>query len=128
MRKQASARQRDSVRLLESRDKPLKADQIREMLRTNEPGIAPPTMYRTRSALTDQGCAHRLEPLKTYVPCRCGHSDTLPVLAVFEGCCSVEEHDGGALLPALATFGSNSAFRTERHVLDIHGHCQTCAA
>jgi len=127
MRKRADARQSDILGVLNACDKPMTAYQILEQLQEVEPDIAPPTVYRTLSALTDQGRAHRLESIKAFVPCRCNHEESLPVLAICEDCGFVEEHDGSALLGTLAALTSASAFTAARHIVEIHGRCRTCA-
>ena len=127
MRKPAEARQSDVLGVLKSRDRPMTAYQILEQLQIAEPDIAPPTVYRTLSALTDQGRAHRLESIKAFVPCRCTHVESVPVLAICEGCGFVEEHDGSDLLPKLTALTDQNAFRADRHIVEIHGQCGTCA-
>lgn len=128
MRKPATARQDDVLSVLNACEKPMTAYQILEELQAHEPDIAPPTVYRTLSALTDQGRAHRLESIKAFVPCRCNHAESVPVLAICEECGSVEEHDGSGLLPKLTKLTEQSAFRAERHIVEIHGQCGICAA
>ena len=128
MRKQAAARQSEILDVLRSRDTPMTAYQVLEELQAEEPEIAPPTVYRALAALTDQGRAHRLESLKAFVPCRCDHDESVPVLAICDECGSVDEHDGGTLLPKLATLIAESAFRAEKHIVEIHGQCRACAA
>jgi len=128
MRKPAAARQTDVLSVLEACDKPMTAYQILERLQIHEPDIAPPTVYRTLSALADQGRAHRLESIKAFVPCRCNHVESVPVLAICEDCGSVEEHDGSGLLPKLTALTDRNAFRADRHIVEIHGLCGTCAA
>ncbi|WP_299954152.1 transcriptional repressor [uncultured Roseobacter sp.] len=128
MRKRATARQDDVLTVLRGCEKPMTAYQILEMLQADEPDIAPPTVYRTLSALTDQGRAHRLESIKAFVPCRCDHVESVPVLAICEDCGSVEEHDGSDLLPKLTTLTASSAFHADRHIVEIHGRCGICAA
>ena len=127
MRKQAATRQSEILDVLRASDTPMTAYQVLEELQGGEPDIAPPTVYRALAALTDQGRAHRLESLKAFVPCRCDHEDSLPVLAICEDCGTVEEHDGGALLPKLAALIKPSAFRPDRHIVELHGHCRDCA-
>lgn len=126
MRKRAEARQEDILGVLNACKKPMTAYQILEELQASEPDIAPPTVYRTLSALTIQGRAHRLESIKAFVPCRCHHTESVPVLAICEDCGSVEEHDGSELLPLLTGLTDNNAFRAERHIVEIHGHCASC--
>lgn len=128
MRKRAAARQDDVLSVLNACDKPMTAYQILGELQTREPDIAPPTVYRTLAALTDQGRAHRLESIKAFVPCRCNHAESVPVLAICEGCGSVEEHDGSGLLTHLTKLTDLSAFRAARHIVEIHGQCRACAA
>lgn len=128
MRKRAAARQSDVLNVLTACDRPMTAYQILERLQVKEPDIAPPTVYRTLLALTDQGRAHRLESIKAFVPCRCSHVESVPVLAICEDCGTVEEHDGSDLLPKLTALTDQNAFRADRHIVEIHGLCGTCAA
>lgn len=128
MRKRAAARQTDVLSVLKASDRPMTAYQILERLQVSEPDIAPPTVYRTLSALTDQGHAHRLESIRAFVPCRCSHVESVPVLAICEDCGSVEEHDGSDLLPKLTALTDRNAFRADRHIVEIHGQCRSCAA
>ncbi len=128
MRKQAATRQSDVLKVLEMHDKPMTAYAILDEMKLAEPGLAPPTIYRTLAALTEQGRAHKLESMKAFVPCRCDHKASVPVLAVCEECGTVEEHDGTALLPELESLSAQSAFHATRHIVEIHGRCETCAA
>ena len=128
MRKRAAARQDDVLGVLNKCEVPMTAYQILEQLQVGEPDIAPPTVYRTLTALTDQGRAHRLESIKAFVPCRCSHVESVPVLAICEDCGTVEEHDGSDLFPILSGLTDQNAFRAQRHIVEIHGQCGTCAA
>jgi len=128
MRKRAAARQADILKVLEASARPMTAYQILERLQMEEPDIAPPTVYRTLSALTNLGHAHRLESIKAFVPCRCSHVESVPVLAICEDCGSVEEHDGSDILPKLIGLTDQTAFRADKHIVEIHGRCGSCAA
>ena len=128
MRKRAAARQADILAVLKASARPMTAYQILERLQMEEPDIAPPTVYRTLSALTNLGHAHRLESIKAFVPCRCSHVESVPVLAICEDCGSVEEHDGSDILPKLIGLTDQTAFRADRHIVEIHGRCGSCAA
>ena len=128
MRKQAAIRQEDVLNILVSSDGPLTAYQILEQLRGDEPDIAPPTVYRALSALTDQNRVHKLESLKSFVPCRCAHDKSVPVLTICDECGLVEEHDGETLMPKIASLIAPSNFTPGRHIVELHGQCSTCAA
>ena len=128
MRKQASVRQADILDVLASSEGPMTAYQILGRLQKDEPDIAPPTVYRALSALTDQGRAHKLESLKAFVPCRCDHEKSQPVLAICDTCGQVEEHDGGGIISELSAIVAPSRFRPRRHIVEIHGVCKNCTA
>ncbi len=128
MRKQAAIRQADVLGVLRLSEAPMTAYQILGQLQKDEPDIAPPTVYRALTALTDQGRAHKLESLKAFVPCRCDHEKSLPVLTICDDCGLVEEHDGGSLMPKLASLIADSNFVPTQHIFELHGHCSTCAA
>lgn len=100
---------------------------ILEQMKESEPGLAPPTIYRTLAALTEQGRAHKLESIKAFVACRCDHKASVPVLAICDACGTVEEHDGTPLVPKLHKLSAQSAFQATRHIVEIHGRCHTCA-
>lgn len=128
MRKQAKIRQTDILNVLQSSTAPMSAYQILDALRSGEPDIAPPTVYRALAALTDQGRAHKLESLKAFVPCRCDHEKSQPVLAICDTCGQVEEHDGGGIISELSAIVAPSRFRPRRHIVEIHGVCKNCTA
>ena len=128
MRKHASRRQEDILHVLNGCEKPMTAYEIMNKLKTKDSDIAPPTVYRALSALTKQGRAHRLESLKAFVPCRCAHSESAPIFAVCDDCGFIEEHDGSRLVPEIRDIAGQSGFHTTRHIVELHGTCQTCAA
>ena len=127
MRKQAATRQSDVLDVLHAQDKPMTAYAILDRMKADEPHLAAPTVYRALAALTDQGRAHKLESIKAFVPCRCCHDASVPVLAVCEDCGTVEEHDGVQLLKELSTISAKSQFTAARHIVEIHGQCRQCA-
>lgn len=126
MRKQAAIRQSDVLNVLQSHDRPMTAYAILDQMKREEPDLAAPTVYRALAALTDQGRAHRLESIKSFVPCRCDHHAAVPVLAICEDCGIVQEHDGSPLLSKLSAISAQSHFTPSRHIVEIHGLCQGC--
>lgn len=127
MRKQAATRQSDVLDVLHEQDKPMTAYAILDRMKADEPDLAAPTVYRALAALTDQGRAHKLESIKAFVPCRCCHDASVPVLAICEDCGTVEEHDGVQLLKELSTISAKNQFTAARHIVEIHGQCRQCA-
>ncbi|KAB7614277.1 transcriptional repressor [Amylibacter sp. SFDW26] len=127
MRKQAATRQLDVLGVLQKHDKPMTAYAILDHMKLDEPDLAAPTVYRALAALTDQGRAHKLESIKAFVPCRCNHDSSVPVLAICEGCGTVEEHNGTQLLSELSEISAKSKFNAARHIVEIHGQCRRCS-
>ena len=128
MRKQAAIRQSEILSVLHQHDKPMTAYAILDKMKLGEPDLAAPTVYRALAALTDQGRAHKLESLKAFVPCRCVHDASVPVLAICDTCGTVEEHNGDGLLSELSAISAQSAFTATRHIVEINGHCKACDA
>lgn len=128
MRKQAAIRQSDVLDVLKKQDKPMTAYAILDQMKRDEPDLAAPTVYRALATLIDQGRTHKLESLKSFVPCRCNHDSSVPVLAICGDCGTVEEHDEGRLLSELAAISAQSSFHAARHIVEIHGLCQNCTS
>jgi Fur family zinc uptake transcriptional regulator len=126
MRKQAAVRQLDVLNVLKGQAKPMTAYAILNQMKLGEPDLAAPTVYRALDALTNQGRAHKLESIKAFVPCRCNHDASVPVLAICEECGNVEEHDGAPLLTELSAISEKSRFNAVRHIVEIHGQCGQC--
>ncbi len=126
MRKKSGVRQSEVMSVLVENPKPMTAYEILDQMKLDEHDLAAPTVYRALSALTDQGRAHKLESIKAFVPCRCNHKAAIPVLAICGDCRTVEEYDGSVLLPKLSAISALSSFRATRHIVEIHGICQSC--
>ena len=127
MRKQAATRQSDVLDVLQSQAKPMTAYAILDQMKRGEPDLAAPTIYRALAALTEQGRAHKLESIKAFVPCRCDHKASVPVLAICEDCGTVDEHDGAGLVLELAAISARSSFHASRHIVEMHGLCSDCS-
>ncbi len=128
MRKPNSQRQAEILEVLKETGRPMTAYEILGELRNEEAGLAPPTVYRALSALTQDGLAHRLESINAFVFCQCGHVDHTPVLAICDDCGSVEEHADEAVMNRLTTLTRKTGFRAQRYVVEVHGACGNCAA
>ena len=126
MRKQAATRQSDVLDVLNGHHKPMTAYAILDQMKQTEPDLAAPTVYRALAALMDQGRAHKLESLKAFVPCRCAHDSSVPVLAICEDCGTVAELDSARLLQELSEMSAKTAFKAAHHIVEMHGLCKDC--
>lgn len=128
MRKQSAQRQREVLDVLRRQGRPMTAYEILGELRDTEAGIAPPTVYRTLAALTEEGRAHRLESINAYVFCQHGHADHAPILAICDDCGSVEEHADESTMERLSAIARKSRFHARAHVVEMRGQCAECTA
>lgn len=126
MRKKAVVRQSEVMGVLYGNSKPMTAYEILDQMKLGEHNLAAPTVYRALTALTNQGRAHKLESIKAFVPCRCNHKATIPVLAICGDCWTVKEYDGSGLLSKLSAISALSSLSATRHIVEIHGTCQSC--
>jgi Fur family zinc uptake transcriptional regulator len=128
MRKQSSQRQAEVLDVLQKTGRPMTAYEILDELKSDEAGLAPPTVYRALTALTEEGRAHRLESINAFVSCQCAHADHAPVLAICGDCGAVEEHADEIVMDRLTAITRATGFRARRHVVEVHGSCGACAA
>ena len=128
MRKQSAQRQAEVLGVLKKQDRPMTAYEILGQLKGDDGCVAPPTVYRALSALTEQGRAHRLESLNAFVSCQCSHVGHTPVLAICDDCGSVEEHADRSVTDRLTALTGETGFRARRHVVEVYGLCGACVA
>jgi Fur family zinc uptake transcriptional regulator len=126
MGKTRTTTQSQILQALQNQQGPLSAYELLDTLRQSNPKVAPPTVYRALSALTERGSVHRLESLNAYVACQCAGHDQTAVLAICDDCGLVEETVAPEILSALSGVTGKSGFATTRHVIEVHGHCASC--
>lgn len=105
---------------------PLSAYAILEELRSIHPKIAPTTVYRALSALSEQGRVHRLESLNAYMTCQHQDHPHDSVLSICDDCGTVEESIAPEVMAGLASLAGQSGFAPTRQVVEIHGTCAEC--
>ncbi len=107
-------------------DGPIKAYDLLDQLKTEQPKAAPPTVYRALEFLLENHFIHRLETLNAFVSCFHPHDQHQGQFLICEQCESVTEiHDHG-IEKLLATSASDHDFKPERQVLEIYGKCRNC--
>ncbi len=105
---------------------PLSAYEVLGELCQNHPKLAPTTIYRALAALTERGRVHRLESLNAFIPCRCKQHECASILSICDDCGTVEESVAPDLLKALSRIARRSGFAPKRHVIELHGLCESC--
>lgn len=128
MRGQGKQTQQDVLGLLKQSPKPMTAYDILAELKTDNAKLAPPTIYRALSALTDQGLIHRVEGVNAFVACCHGDHDAAALLSICEDCGGVEERVDDSLSKVLRTAAIQTGFKTKRQVIEIYGVCSDCGS
>ncbi|MEM9523352.1 MAG: Fur family transcriptional regulator [Pseudomonadota bacterium] len=126
MGKQGEKMQSEVLAVLCRHRGPLSAYAVLEELRQSNPKIAPTTIYRALTALTERGRVHRLESLKAFIACQCDRHQHASILSICGDCGAVEESIAPDLLKELSGIAGKSGFAPMRHVIEIHGLCVSC--
>ncbi len=107
-------------------DGPVKAYDLLDQLKSEQPKAAPPTVYRALDFLLENQFIHRLESLNAFVscfhPCHQHHGQFL----ICERCQSVTEIHDSAVQKLLVEAVAEHQFRAQRQVLEIYGICRDC--
>jgi Fur family transcriptional regulator, zinc uptake regulator len=116
-------------RALQSARAPMTAYEILEALRPA--GIsAPPTIYRALSRLVEEGLAHRLESINSYVACvdPDHHQHHSVAFAICRDCGNIDElFESAALIRRLTQRASKRGFKVDTATVELRGHCASCA-
>ena len=120
--------QAEVLAVLRRRRVPSSAYDVLGELRETNPKIAPQTIYRALSALTERGRVHRIESLNAYMACRCASHQHASILSICDDCGTVEESVAPDLLKELSSIIGKSGFAPMRHVIEVHGVCRSCGA
>ena len=105
---------------------PMSAYDVLADLRQFNPKIAPPTVYRALTKLSEQGEIHRIESLNAYIACQCDHHSQASILSVCDDCGSIEESIAPQVLKAISNVVKKSGFRASKQVIELRGQCLSC--
>jgi Fur family transcriptional regulator, zinc uptake regulator len=113
-------------RALQSARAPMTAYEILEVLRPA--GLsAPPTIYRALSRLVEEGLAHRLESINSYVACvDPDHQHHSVAFAICRDCGHIDELFENALIRRLTERAAKRGFKVDTATVELRGHCASC--
>lgn len=129
---------RDQLRLTPTRrrvlelvleaDGPVKAYDLLDRLKTEQPNAAPPTVYRALEFLLEHHFIHRLESLNAFVSCFHPRHQHHGQFLICEHCGAVSEVSGEGVSEALLGAAREKGFVPHRQVLEIYGKCGDCGS
>jgi Fur family zinc uptake transcriptional regulator len=114
------------LELVLSADGPVKAYDLLDQLKAEQPNAAPPTVYRALDFLLEHHFIHRLESLNAFVSCFHPAESHQGQFLICDRCRAVIEiHDPG-LTRHLREAAEQEDFHPSRQVLEIYGLCEDC--
>jgi len=127
---------RDQLRLTPTRrrvlelvlqaDGPVKAYDLLDKLKSEQPNAAPPTVYRALEFLLEHHFIHRLETLNAFVSCFHPRHQHQGQFLICEDCGAVKEVAESRLAEDLARLARDADFTPKRQVLEVYGTCRRC--
>lgn len=105
---------------------PVKAYDLLDQLKAEQPNAAPPTVYRALDFLLDNHFIHRLESLSAFVSCFHPAESHQGQFLICDECQAVVELHDSALTRHLREAAEQEAFHPDRQVLEIYGLCSSC--
>ncbi len=118
----------DVLELVAAAEKPVKAYDLLDQLKTDRAGAAPPTIYRALDFLLENGFIHKLSSINAYVGCH--HPDEshqVPFL-ICDVCASAIEVCDEHVSELLVSQAREHGFRARAQTLEVHGVCADCYA
>ena len=107
-------------------DGPVKAYDLLDQLKSEQPGAAPPTIYRALEFLLENHFIHRLETLNAFVSCFHPNDKHQGQFLICEHCDAVTEIHDHDIEKLLKKSASAHDFKPVRQVLEIYGSCSKC--
>ena len=114
------------VEVMRDLGRPVGAYELMDRLRERV-SLAPPTVYRSLDRLVASGRAHRLQSLNAFIACRHPSHKGAAVFAICEDCGSATEIDEQYAIQKLMAWAEKSKFAVSGMMLELHGHCVSCA-
>ena len=108
--------------------KPLKAYDILDCLKDEQPNATAATIYRALSFFLTAGVVHKLDSIQSYA--LCGEPETSvcsEVLMVCSSCHDVREVQGQVVRDAAVNLASLDAFELNHTPIELRGLCGSCS-
>lgn len=118
---------RQVLKILLQQKRSVKAYELLEQIRENNPGAAPPTVYRALDFLVELGLAHRLDATNAWTACHDAGGPPHDLLVVCTECGIVAELSDPCLSRQLADKAAQTGFTLSSHETELRavcGHCQ----
>ena len=117
---------RKVLEVLLAQQRSVKAYELLELIRGDQQGAAPPTVYRALDFLVEEGLVHRLDAINAWTACLDAGGQPHDLLVVCTQCGSVAELSDPDLSRQLARKVAESGFELSGHETELRALCREC--
>ena len=103
------------------------AYEILDLLREAGFKNQPPVAYRALDFLVQNGFAHKIEHLNSFIGCTHPEKDHSPAFMICRNCDSVSEEEALTRNFSVSQIASKAGFTVEKAVIEARGLCHSCA-
>ena len=104
------------------------AYEILDLLREAGFKNQPPVAYRALDFLVQNGFAHKIEQLNSFIGCIHPGKDHSPAFMICRNCDSVSEEEALTRNFSVSQIASKAGFTVEKAVIEARGLCHSCAS
>ena len=119
---------RKVLEILLQKNKAIGAYEILDLLREAGFKNQPPVAYRALEFLVQNGFAHKIEQLNSFIGCMHPGKDHSPAFMICRNCDSVSEEEALTRNFSVSQIASKAGFTVEKAVIEARGLCHSCAS
>ena len=118
---------RKVLEILLEKNTAIGAYEILDLLRESGFKNQPPVAYRALDFLVQNGFAHKIEQLNSFIGCMHPGRDHSPAFMICRNCDSVSEEEALTRNFSVSQIASKAGFTVEKAVIEARGLCHSCA-
>ena len=119
---------RKVLEILLKKNTAIGAYEILDLLREAGFKNQPPVAYRALEFLVQNGFAHKIEQLNSFIGCMHPGKDHSPAFMICRKCDSVSEEEALTRNFSVSQIASKAGFTVEKAVIEARGLCHSCAS
>ena len=119
---------RKVLEILIQKNTAIGAYEILDLLREAGFKNQPPVAYRALEFLVQNGFAHKIEQLNSFIGCMHPGKDHSPAFMICRKCDSVSEEEALTRNFSVSQIASKAGFTVEKAVIEARGLCHSCAS
>ena len=119
---------RKVLEILLNKNTAIGAYEILDLLREAGFKNQPPVAYRALDFLVQNGFAHKIEQLNSFIGCTHPGKDHSPAFMICRNCDSVSEEEALTRNFSVSQIASKAGFTVEKAVIEARGLCHSCTS